>query len=169
MAHHQASSLSLSLSPFLFLFLSFILFLILSHSLSLSFSLPLSLAICSDTMCAVWIRSEVGALDARAAAASALCNLSRYGGLAALVHAVAEGGQEIKTEAASAMAKIADEDSEKDVIVATGVVDSLLEMIILSSTPRARLMAGRVLAKVSEPGSVSEVKNACTTHAMLIS
>lgn len=102
----------------------------------------------------------MGALDARAAAASALCNLARYGGLATLVQAVAEGDQEIKTEAASAMSKIADEDSEKDIIVSTGVVDSLLEMIILSSTPRARLMAGRVLAKVSEPGSVRTVSRA---------
>lgn len=97
-------------------------------------------------------KAYTGASDARAASVAALSFLSQYGGLQELVRVMADGDQDVQSEAAAALAHIAAEPEQRDAVVATGVTSMLVEMMILASSPEARLNSAMVLARVSEKG-----------------
>lgn len=85
-------------------------------------------------------RAKTGAYDTRSAACAALVYLARFGGLSELAYAMAVGDQDIKVEAAAALAHVAADVNERDNVVGIpGLVANLVEMIVLANDTRSRL------------------------------
>jgi len=85
-------------------------------------------------------RAKTGAYDTRSAASAALVYLARFGGLSELAYAMAVGDQDMKLEAAAALAHVAADVNERDNVVGIpGLVANLVEMIVLANDTRSRL------------------------------